>query len=90
MMNFRKSVTKSEKRTSCFNDLSWQQRKQHKSIIDKKILTDPQMHMYPLSKFHFSKVAIQELGGGCTQPLPPVKVWIKSTLGLRGLMCEKF
>ena len=38
MMNFRKSVRKSGKRTSCFHGLSWQQRKQYKGNIDKKII----------------------------------------------------
>ena len=35
MMNFRKSVRKSGKRTFCFDDLSWQQRKQYQSNMDK-------------------------------------------------------
>ena len=48
MMNFRKSVSKSkrsvaksEKRTSCFHGLSWQQGKQYKSNRDKKFSERP-------------------------------------------------
>ena len=41
MMNFRKSVTKSGKRTSGFDGLSWKQRKQYKSNIDKKFFERP-------------------------------------------------
>ena len=54
MKNFLRSVRKSGKRASSFHGLSWQQRKQYKRNIDKNILRDPQMHMYPLSKFHFN------------------------------------
>ena len=50
----KKSVRKFEKRNSCFHGLSWQQRKQYKRNKDQKFLRDPQMHMYPLSKFHFN------------------------------------
>ena len=54
MMNLRKSVTKSGKRTSCFDGLSWQQRKQYKSNVNKNFLRDLQMHMYPLSKLYLN------------------------------------
>ena len=37
LMNFRKRVTKSGKRTAYFHGLPWQQRKQYKSNIDKKV-----------------------------------------------------
>ena len=54
MIEFLKSVTKSGKRNSCFHGLSWQQHKQYKCNIDKIFLRDPQVHMYPIAKFHFS------------------------------------
>ena len=41
MMNFRKNVTKSEKTTFCLHGLSWQQRKQYKSNIDKIFFERP-------------------------------------------------
>ena len=49
------------------------------------------MYMYALSKFHFDEFAVQEFlvgGGGGGVPLNPppwVKVWVKNTLGGRGL-----
>ena len=40
-MNFFKHVRKSGNRNFCFRGLSWQQRKQYKRKIDKKIFERP-------------------------------------------------
>ena len=68
MVNFRKSVRKSGKRTSYFHDNCVQQCKQYKSYKDKTFLRDLQMHMYCIYCKNVSsiEVAIQELswGGG--------------------------
>ena len=60
-----------------------------KAIKTTIFLRDPQMHLYPLSKF-----ATQELGGGggggvFTHP-HWVKVWVKNTLCERGLRSFKY
>ena len=64
----------SGKRNSCFHGLWWQQRKQYKRNIDKNILRDPQMHMYPLSKFHFNWSCRSGVrwGVGSFNPLRPL------------------
>ena len=65
--------------------MSWQQRKQYKSNKDNKFLERPSD-----AYFISIEVAIQELGGeggeGSLNPPPWVKLWIKNTLGGRGLI----
>ena len=73
MMNFRKIVRKSGKRTCCFHGLSWKQRKQYKSNIDKKFFERPSDAFVSTVKISFqSEVAVHKLGiearGGVTQP----------------------
>ena len=90
MMNFRKRITKSKKRTSCFYGLSWEQRKQYKGNIDKKCMC---IHC---QNFISIEVAIQEFGGGgggwgVGHSTPPwVKVWVKNILGGWGLRLKGF
>ena len=49
------------------------------------------MLLYPLSNFISIEVAVQELGGVHSTPSPPwVKVWVKNTLGVRGLRRDKW
>ena len=65
MVNFRKSVRKSGKRTSYFHDNCVQQFKQYKSYKDRTFLRDPEIHIYLNCKNVSSiEVAIQELSGG--------------------------
>ena len=69
MMNFRKSVTKSGKKTFCYNGLSWQQRKQDKSNIDNFFERPSDAYIYiHCQNFISIEVAVQELGGRVTQP----------------------
>ena len=72
VMTFKRSVRKSAKRNSCFHGLSWQQCKQCKHNIDRKaFLRDHQMHMCPLSKFHFNwscRSGVRWGGGGSLTP----------------------
>ena len=67
-MNFRKRVTKSGKRTSCFYGLSWQQRKQYTSNIGKKVFKRSSDTYVSTGNISI-EVVVQELGGGgVTQP----------------------
>ena len=69
MMNFRKRVTKSGKKT-CFHGLSWQQRKEYKSNIDENIFY-LETHMYPSSKFHFNWSCRSGVRWGWVHSTPP-------------------
>ena len=68
MMNFRESVTKSRKRTFCVHGLSWQQRKQDRNNVNKNFFGDPQMHIYPLSKFYFEWSCCSGVSWGSLKP----------------------
>ena len=70
MMNFRKSVTKSGKRTYCFHGFSWQQRKRYESNTDKKFFERPSDAYVSTAKISF-QLKVQELDGRFTQ-LPPL------------------
>ena len=70
MMNFRKSVTKRGKRTSCFHGLSWPQRKQYKNNVDKELSERPS-DAYVSTVNISTVVVVQEWGvGGSLNPLP--------------------
>ena len=70
MVNFRKSVTRSGKQTSCFHGLSWQPRKQYKSDIDEKFFERPSDAYVSTIKISFQLKL--ELGGRVhSTPSPP-------------------
>ena len=70
MINFRKGVKKSGKRTSCFYGLSWQQCKQYESNIEKIFWKTLRCMCIHCQNFISTEVAVQELdgSGGFTQP----------------------
>ena len=63
MMNFRKSMRKSGKRTSSSHGFSWQQRKQYKNNTDKIFFERPSDAYVSSQTFISIEVAVQELGG---------------------------
>ena len=84
MMNFRKSVTKSGKRTFCFHGLPWQQHKQDKCNIDKNFFERPYISTVKIS-FQLKLLLRSYVGRGDSLNPPWVKVWVRNTLGGRGL-----
>ena len=68
MMNFRKSVTKSGKRTFYFHGLSWQQRKQYKSNVDENFFQRPSDAYVSIVQISFQlKLPFRSLVGVFTQ-----------------------
>ena len=70
MMNFRKRVAKSGKRTSCFHGLSWQQRKQYKSNTDKKYFERPSDAYVSAVKISFKLTLDTPAGSRCGSKKP--------------------